>query len=102
MITMLPEQILASILVIGIFLYAILGGADFGVGVWEVCTAFKSSEKEKEHLYRAIGPVWEANHVWLIFILVILFSAFPRAFASVCRTLWLPLLLALVGIIFQI
>ena len=101
MIIMLPEQILASILVVGIFLYAILGGADFGVGVWEVITAFKSSEKEKEHLYRAIGPVWEANHVWLIFILVILFSAFPPVFAAVGRALWFPLLLALIGIIFR-
>ncbi|OGQ37669.1 MAG: hypothetical protein A2W61_07920 [Deltaproteobacteria bacterium RIFCSPLOWO2_01_44_7] len=96
-----PEQILAAILVAGIILYTLLGGADFGVGVWEFSTFFQSSEKEKNHLYRAIGPVWEANHVWLIFILVILFSAFPRAFASVCRTLWLPLLLALVGIIFR-
>ncbi|MBI5300202.1 MAG: cytochrome d ubiquinol oxidase subunit II [Deltaproteobacteria bacterium] len=98
---MLPEQILAVILVIGIFLYAILGGADFGVGVWEVITAFKSSEKEKEHLTLAIGPVWEANHVWLIFILVILFSAFPPVFAAIGRSLWFPLLLALVGIIFR-
>ncbi|MDO8526113.1 MAG: cytochrome d ubiquinol oxidase subunit II [Deltaproteobacteria bacterium] len=95
------ELLLAAVLVAGIILYAILGGADFGVGVWEFGTVFQSSEKEREHLYRAIGPVWEANHVWLIFILVILFSAFPPAFAGVSRALWVPLLLALVGIIFR-
>ena len=98
---MAPEQILLAVLVAGIVLYTLFGGADFGVGVWEFSTAFQSSEKEREHLYRAIGPVWEANHVWLIFILVILFSAFPPAFAAICRFLWVPLLLALVGIIFR-
>lgn len=98
---MLPEQILLAVLVTGIIFYTLFGGADFGVGVWEFSTAFQSSEKEREYLYRAIGPVWEANHVWLIFILVILFSAFPPAFAAICRFLWVPLLLALVGIIFR-
>ena len=98
---MAPEQILLIVLVTGVILYTLFGGADFGVGVWEFGTAFQSSEKEREYLYRAIGPVWEANHVWLIFVLVILFGAFPLAFAEICRALWLPLLIALVGIVFR-
>lgn len=95
---MAPELIICGILLVTITLYAILGGADFGAGVWEFNTALRASEKEREQLYRAIGPVWEANHVWLIFALVMMFSAFPIAFAAISRALWLPLLLALLGI----
>jgi len=95
---MAPELIICGILLVTITLYAILGGADFGAGVWEFNTALKASKKEREQLYRAIGPVWEANHVWLIFAIVLMFSAFPIAFAAISRALWLPLLLALLGI----
>jgi cytochrome d ubiquinol oxidase subunit II len=95
---MTPELIVCGILLVAITLYAILGGADFGAGVWEFNTAMRSSKKERDLLYRAIGPVWEVNHVWLIFALVLMFSAFPIAFAALCRALWIPLLLALLGI----
>ena len=95
---MSPELIVCGILLIAITLYAVLGGADFGAGVWEFNLAMRASPKERDLMYRAIGPVWEANHVWLIFALVLMFSAFPVAFAAVCRALWLPLLLALLGI----
>lgn len=95
---MTPELIVCGILLVAITLYAILGGADFGAGVWEFNTAMRSSDKERNLLNRAIGPVWEANHVWLIFALVLMFSAFPIAFAALCRALWIPLLLALLGI----
>lgn len=89
------------LLLLGLNLYVVFGGADFGAGIWEFTTALQSSRKEKEHIYKAIGPVWEANHVWLIFVLVILFSATPAAFALLCEKLWLPFLLALVGIVFR-
>ena len=59
------------ILLLALTLYAVLGGADFGAGVWEFNTAFKASERERDLLYHAIGPVWETNHVWLIFVMVI-------------------------------
>lgn len=95
---MAPELIICGILLATITLYAIMGGADFGAGVWEFNTALRASEKEREQLYRAIGPVWEANHVWLLFALVMMFSAFPIAFAAISRALWIPLLLALLGI----
>ena len=98
---MQPETIILGILLIAVTLYAVLGGADFGAGVWEFNTALQATEKERAHIYRAVGPVWEANHVWLIFILVLLGTAFPPAFAALCRALWIPLLLALVGIVFR-
>jgi cytochrome bd ubiquinol oxidase subunit II len=96
-----PDDVLLIVMLTALTLYAILGGADFGAGVWEFTTALQSTEKERRHIYRAIGPVWEANHVWLIFVLVILMNGFPIAFAALSRALWLPLLLALCGIVFR-
>lgn len=96
-----PEVILAGLMMLGLTLYALLGGADFGAGVWEFNTALRATPKEIALINRAIGPVWEANHVWLIFVIVILFTAFPEAFAALSRALWVPLLLAVVGIMFR-
>ncbi len=98
---MAPEALVLGVMLVGLILYALLGGADFGAGVWELGTAWKPERKERALIYRAIGPVWEANHVWLIFVIVLLFTAFPPAFAALCRALWVPLLLALVGIVFR-
>src|SRR5437899_2300157 len=95
------ETIMLVAIGIGITLYAVLGGADFGAGVWQFNTALRASERERDLIYRAIGPVWEANHVWLIFVIVATFSSFPTAFAALSRALWLPLLLALSGIVFR-
>jgi cytochrome bd ubiquinol oxidase subunit II len=96
-----PEDFLMIVMLTALTLYAILGGADFGAGIWEFTTALQSSEKERTHVYKAIGPVWEANHVWLIFVLVILMNGFPLAFAALSRALWLPLIFALCGIVFR-
>ncbi|MGD9723730.1 MAG: cytochrome d ubiquinol oxidase subunit II [Pirellulales bacterium] len=98
---MAPEIIALFLVLVGLTAYALLAGADFGAGIWEVNTALLSSPKERALLYGAIGPVWEANHVWLIFVLVMLFGAFPAAFAAVCQALWLPLTCALAGIVFR-
>ncbi|UCF80701.1 MAG: cytochrome d ubiquinol oxidase subunit II [Acidobacteriota bacterium] len=97
---MLPDAIACAI-VAGLTLYAVLGGADFGVGVWELNPTLRASERERAFMHQAMGPVWEANHVWLIFVLIGLFSAFPPAFAALCRALWIPLLLAVVGIMLR-
>lgn len=98
---MAPETLVLGVLVLAVTLYALLGGADFGAGVWELATGLRAGSKERALSYRAIGPVWEANHVWLIFLLVGLWTAFPPAFAALCRALWLPLFLALAGIVFR-
>jgi len=98
---MSPDVVVLAVLLLALTLYAVLGGADFGAGVWEFNTALQASERERALLYRAIGPVWEANHVWLIFALVLLQTAFPRALAAISQALWLPLFLALFGIVFR-
>ena len=96
-----PEVIVLGIMFIALTLYVVLGGADFGAGVWEFTTVLQSDEKDKKLIANAIGPVWEANHVWLIFVLIIILNGFPLAFAAVSRALWLPLLLALAGVVFR-
>lgn len=96
-----PEWILLVIIAVAVMAYTVLGGADFGAGVWEFNTALRSTPYEKQLIYKAIGPVWEANHVWLIFVLVGLFSGFPIAFAAMCQGLFFPLLFGLTGIVFR-
>jgi cytochrome d ubiquinol oxidase subunit II len=78
-------------------LYTVLGGADFGAGIWELVQGRRQGGHEAL-VSRAMGPVWEANHVWLILVLVILFNAFPPAFEQMAISLHIPLSLLLVGI----
>jgi len=92
-----PHDLLLLVMLAALTLYALMGGA----GVWEFTTALQATNKQRNHIYKAIGTVWEANHVWLIFVLFILMNAFPVAFAALSRALWLPLLLALCGIVFR-
>jgi len=96
-----PEVIALAIIGAALTLYALLGGADFGAGVWEFNTAFRASDRERALIQRAVGPVWEANHVWLLFALVMSHAAFPVAFRAASQALWMPLLLALTGIVFR-
>ncbi len=102
---MSKADVVAVILAAGATLYAIFGGADFGAGVWEllaVRSRDRGLRKRIEHRVRqSLGPVWEANHVWLIFTLVVLWTGFPRAFAPIMETLYVPLALAAVGIVLR-
>ena len=96
---MLPE-ICVGFIVLGVTAYAVLGGADFGAGFWDLTAG--GAERGggiRGMVQRSMSPVWEANHVWLIFILVIAWTAFPVAFGSVFSTLSIPLFLAALGII---
>lgn len=95
------ELLLALLIVVALVLYLVFGGADFGAGVWEFNTALGASERERNLLYKAIGPVWETNHVWLIFVLVLLFGSFPSAYGAINEALIVPLLLGLIGIVFR-
>jgi cytochrome d ubiquinol oxidase subunit II len=81
--------------------YTLLGGADFGGGVWDFFARGPRAGEQRAAIARAMGPVWEVNHIWLIFLLVILFTAFPIVFASVSIALFVPLNLALLGIILR-
>ncbi|GAC1568168.1 MAG: cytochrome d ubiquinol oxidase subunit II [Vulcanimicrobiaceae bacterium] len=84
-----------------IALYAIFGGADFGGGVWDVLASGPRRAEQRSLIGHAIGPVWETNHVWLIFAIVALFTCFPPAFASISTGLFAPLTFVLVGIILR-
>ena len=92
----------AAVLLTGGTLYAIFGGADFGVGFWDlVAGGAEPGARPRALIDRAIAPVWEANHVWLIFCLVVLWTGFPDAFAAVMSTLYVPLLAAALGIVLR-
>ena len=99
---MSTADVVAVILWLGVTIYAVLGGADFGAGLWDLIAGdAKRGERPRELIDASIGPVWEANHTWLIFDLVILWSAFPLAFSSLMSTLFVPLTLAAFGIILR-
>ena len=90
------------LMLVGLSAYAVLGGADFGAAFWQLgARADAHAEARREHAYRAMGPVWEANHVWLVFVLAICWTAYPEAFASIFSTLSVPLFIAALGIILR-
>jgi cytochrome d ubiquinol oxidase subunit II len=99
---MSTADVCAVILWVGVTLYAIFGGADFGAGVWDLLAGRgERAERVRGQIDRSIGPVWEANHVWLIFVLVVLWTAFPSAFSAIMTTLYIPLALAALGIVLR-
>jgi cytochrome bd ubiquinol oxidase subunit II len=101
----MSQLLLANICLGLIFLaltaYAVLGGADFGAGVWDLLASGPSAARQRSALAHAIGPVWEANNVWLVFVLVVTWTAFPIVYAGLSEALIIPLGLVLVGIIFR-
>ena len=85
---------------VGLMAYALFGGADFGAGFWDLLAGGTERGRAPRRLIeQSIGPVWEANHVWLIFVLVVLWTSFPPAFAAIASTLYIPLTLAALGMI---
>ena len=86
---------------LGLTLYILFGGADFGGGVWDLVASGPARERERALIAEAIGPVWEANHVWLIFVVTALFAAFPPAFAALGVALYAPFSIAIAGIVFR-
>lgn len=96
-----PALLALLIVLLCILLYALLGGADYGGGVWDLFVTGPRREKQREAIGAAMGPVWETNHMWLIFALVTLFTCFPPVFAKLSVALFVPLLFALVGIIMR-
>src|SRR3954453_4691914 len=92
----------AVILFAAVILYGIFGGADFGAGFWDlVAGGAERGERPRDVIDHSIGPVWEANHVWLIFIFVLLWTGFPEAYASITLTVFIPLTLAAFGIVLR-
>jgi cytochrome bd ubiquinol oxidase subunit II len=98
---MTTELMVAGTLLISLTFYVLLGGADFGAGVWALLAGGPSSHRQRDAIAKAIAPIWEANHVWLILVVTILFTAFPKAFALLSTVLHIPLALMLVGIVLR-
>jgi cytochrome d ubiquinol oxidase subunit II len=95
-------ETVAVVMFVGITLYALLAGADFGGGFWDLVAGDAEKGAEPRDLIEhSVGPVWEANHVWLIFVLVVLWTGFPHAFGPIMSTLAMPLTLAAIGIILR-
>ena len=97
----LLAQLAAAVALAGLAAYAVLAGADFGGGVWDLLATGPRRREQRDAIAHAMGPVWEANHVWLIFVLVVLFTCFPRAYAALSVALFVPFHLALVGIMLR-
>lgn len=95
------EFLIAAVMLIGLILYALLGGADFGGGIWDLLALGPRARAQREAIANAIAPVWEANHVWLILVIVLLFTAFPSAFAAIMTVLFIPMTLVLIGIVLR-
>jgi cytochrome bd ubiquinol oxidase subunit II len=95
-------EAVAIVLLVGAMMYAIFGGADFGAGLWQLRTPGGDlGAGVTRRIDHSLTPVWEANHVWLIFILVVLWTGFPDAFAAVMTTVYIPLALAALGIVLR-
>ncbi len=99
---MILPRVVIGVVWLGVIAYAVFGGADFGSGFWDLLAGGdRRGARARRRIERSIGPVWEANHVWLIFVLVYLWTGFPDAFAAIATTLYVPLFLAAAGIVFR-
>lgn len=96
----LPNAVALCVMV-ALNVYVVLGGADFGGGVWDLLASGPRKQAQRELIAHAIGPIWEANHVWLIVVIVLLFTCFPPAFVTLMTYLHIPLVLMLIGIVLR-
>src|SRR4051812_5378836 len=95
------EIVIALVTLASLILYALMGGADFGGGVWDLLAQGPRAARQRKVISDAIAPIWEANHVWLILVIVLLFTAFPGAFAAMMTALHIPLTAMLVGVVLR-
>jgi cytochrome d ubiquinol oxidase subunit II len=86
---------------VGVVAYALFAGADFGGGVWDLFASGHRKKQQRLAVQKAMGPDWEANHVWLILVIVVLFTCFPRGYSALAVALFIPFHLALLGIMLR-
>ncbi len=96
------STLIAVVLLVSLAAYAVLAGADFGAGFWDLTAGGpERGEAPRDLIEHSIGPVWEANHVWLIFVFVVTWTAFPSAYQSIWLTMFVPLTIAALGIVLR-
>jgi cytochrome bd ubiquinol oxidase subunit II len=95
------ETLIAAVMLVSLIVYAVLGGADFGGGMWDLLASGPRAERQRDAIVEAMAPVWEANHVWLILVVVVQFSAFPPAFSAIMIALHIPITAMLIGIVMR-
>src|ERR1700739_2060883 len=95
------EILIAAIMLASLIVYALMGGADYGGGMWDLLASGPRAKRQRHAIVEAIAPIWEANHVWLILVIVLLFSAFPRAFSAIMIALHIPITAMLIGIVLR-
>lgn len=91
----------AALAWVALIAYAVLGGADFGGGIWDLLASGSRAERQRAVIARGMGPVWESNNVWLIFVLVVTWTAFPIVYAGISTALFIPITLAVIGIVLR-
>jgi cytochrome bd ubiquinol oxidase subunit II len=95
------ETLIAAVMLASLILYALMGGADYGGGMWDLLASGPKAQRQRHAIVDAIAPIWEANHVWLILVVVLLFTAFPRAFSVIMIALHIPITVMLIGIVLR-
>src|SRR5438270_6121466 len=95
------ELVIAFFILASLIIYALMGGADFGGGMWNLLAFGPRAQRQREAIADAIAPIWEANHVWLILVIVLLFTGFPRGFATMMTALNIPMTVMLLGIVLR-
>jgi cytochrome d ubiquinol oxidase subunit II len=98
---MTADITLSGVMLVALVIYSLLGGADYGAGFWDLMCSGPRQQHQRDLIARAIQPVWEANHIWLILIVVLMFSGFPAAFSEISLGLAVPLFLILLGIVLR-
>jgi cytochrome d ubiquinol oxidase subunit II len=95
------ETLIAAIILASLIIYALMGGADYGGGMWDLLASGGRAQRQRHAIVEAIAPIWEANHVWLVLVIVLLFSAFPLAFSTMMTALNIPITAMLIGIVLR-
>jgi cytochrome d ubiquinol oxidase subunit II len=93
--------LLAAVILAALVLYALMGGADYGGGIWDLLASGPRAKRQRHAIVEAIAPIWEANHVWLVLVIVLLFTGFPRAFSAIMIALHIPISVMLIGIVLR-
>jgi cytochrome bd ubiquinol oxidase subunit II len=95
------ETLIGAVMLTSLIVYALVGGADYGGGMWDLLASGPRAKRQRHAIVEAIAPIWEANHVWLILVIVLLFSGFPRAFSAIMIALHIPITAMLIGIVLR-